>query len=169
MQMNTDVLRKGLVELLPRLRRYAYALTGAPADADDLVQTCVERILTKGVPSEVVLDRWTFRVCKNIWIDEYRALQRQKAYVEQTRTDQVESTGDEMISRAAITEVNKAMDQLSDDQRAALSLVALEGFTYAEAAETLEVPIGTIMSRIARARKSLANLISDDVFALANN
>ena len=168
--MNTDALRKGLVELLPRLRRYAYALTGAPADADDLVQSCVERILTKGVPPEVVLDRWTFRVCKNIWIDEYRALQRQKAYVEQTGIDHDEPTGDEvMMSRAAITEVNKAMEQLSDDQRAALSLVALEGFTYAEAAETLEVPIGTIMSRIARARKTLINLISDDVFALANN
>src|SRR5512139_1889653 len=71
--MKAEALRRALLELLPRLRRYAYALSGTRHDADDLLQATVERVLTKGVPEAAELDRWAFRVCRNIWIDEIRA------------------------------------------------------------------------------------------------
>ena len=71
--MNADALRRELLALLPRLRRYAYALTGVRHDADDLLQATLERLLVKGVPEAVEVDKWSFRVCRNMWIDEIRA------------------------------------------------------------------------------------------------
>ncbi len=155
--MKTDALRQGIVELLPRLRRYAYALTGARADADDLLQATVERVLKKGAPDDVNLGKWAFRVCKNIWIDEIRSRKVRGAAVESGKIGGEEKVDGErmMMDKIAFNEVNKAMGALPDEQRAALSLVALEGFSYAEAAQALDAPIGTIMSRIARARKAL--------------
>ncbi len=161
--MKVDALRQGIVELLPRLRRYAYALTGARADADDLLQATVERLLNKGAPQEVNLDKWTFRVCKNIWIDEIRARNVRYLAAASGKVGGDERLDGERVimDQIAFSEVNDAMRQLPDEQRAALSLIALEGFTYAEAAETLNAPIGTIMSRISRARKALINILGE--------
>ena len=71
-----------LLELLPGLRRYAYSLCGTADDADDLCQSAVERILEKGVPEDVVLAKWAFRVCRNLWIDQYRATRTRELAVE---------------------------------------------------------------------------------------
>lgn len=167
--MKSDVLRQGIVELLPRLRRYAYALTGARADADDLLQTTVERLLEKGVPDDADLHRWAFRVCKNIWIDEIRArnVRVQAAVSGKIGGNELVDGEKTVMDKMAFSEVNEAMSKLPDEQRAALSLVALEGFSYAEAADALDAPIGTIMSRIARARKALAQSLSSETMALA--
>ena len=161
--MDKDALRQGLVEMLPRLRRYAYALTGAHADADDLLQTTIERILRKGAPDDANLDKWVFRICKNIWIDEIRARRVRVSAVEDGKIEFEENIDGEriVIGKISLLEANKAMDALPDEQRAALSLVALEGYSYADAAQVLDAPIGTIMSRIARARKAIIKSLGE--------
>lgn len=167
--MKSDALRQGIVDLLPRLRRFAYALTGARADADDLLQASVERLLKKGAPDDADLSKWAFRVCKNIWIDEIRArkVRVQAAVSGKVGGEEVIDGEHIMMSKMAFLEVNEAMGKLPDEQRAALSLVALEGFSYADAAEALDAPIGTVMSRIARARKALAQSLTPETMALA--
>ncbi|MCG3170017.1 MAG: ECF RNA polymerase sigma factor EcfG [Pseudomonadales bacterium] len=162
--MNADALRRELLALLPRLRRYAYALTGSRHDADDLLQSTVERMLSKGVAESVELDKWTFRVCRNIWIDEIRT-RKVRAAVPLEESGAAEHAFDgesAVMSTLALMEVRDAMDELPEEQRAALSLVVLEGLSYAQAAEVLETPIGTIMSRIARARAALASALQQE-------
>ncbi|NOX84333.1 MAG: RNA polymerase sigma factor [Alphaproteobacteria bacterium] len=163
MSMNRDALRREIVELLPRLRRYAYALTGARADADDLLQATVERVLTRGTPEDVALIKWSFRVCKNIWIDEIRARRvRVTAAASGKITEEEKVDGERVImGKLAFVEVNIAMSKLPDDQRAVLSLVALDGCSYKQAAEILQTPIGTVMSRLARARRAIAVLLDE--------
>ncbi|MEZ5894079.1 MAG: sigma-70 family RNA polymerase sigma factor [Parvularculaceae bacterium] len=162
MPMEADALRQEILELLPRLRRYAYALTGARADADDLLQATVERLLQRGAPADADIQRWAFRICKNIWIDEIRARAvRTTAASTGKAGGETQVDGERVVmNRIAVAEVNEAMAALPDEQRAAISLVALEGMSYAEAAEVLGTPIGTIMSRIARARKALGEKLS---------
>ena len=167
--MKTDALRQGIVELLPRLRRFAYSLTGTRADADDLLQATVERLLERRAPEDVDLARWSFRVCRNIWIDEIRS---RKVRVNAAASGKI--GGDETVDgvktamdKMAFSEVNQAMDRLPDEQRAALALVALEGYSYAEAAEALDAPIGTIMSRIARARAALVEALKPETIHAA--
>jgi len=159
--MNADALRRELLGLLPRLRRYAYALTGARHDADDLLQSTLERLLVKGVPEAVEVDKWAFRVCRNMWIDEIRA-RRVRSAVALEESGAMEQTFDgenALMSKLALAEIGDAMDELPEEQRAALSLVVLEGLSYAQAADVLETPIGTIMSRIARARAALSKAL----------
>ena len=159
--MNADALRRKLLELLPRLRRYAHALTGVRHDADDLLQATLERLLTKGVPEAVEVDRWAFRVCRNMWIDEIRARRVRSAIpLEESGAREQTFDGENVLmNKLALTEISDAMDRLPEEQRAALSLVVLEGLSYAQAAEVLETPVGTIMSRIARARAGLSKAL----------
>lgn len=168
--MKSSALRQAIVELLPRLRRFAFALTGTRADADDLLQATVVRLLEKGVPEGVDLSRWSFRVCKNIWIDEIRSRNVRTLAAVSGKTGGENSVDGEktVMDKIAFTEVTNAMSKLPDEQRAALSLVALEGFSYAEAADALDAPIGTIMSRIARARKSLVQALNPETIEIAS-
>jgi RNA polymerase sigma factor (sigma-70 family) len=143
---------------LTGLRKFCFALTGTAADADDLLQNTVERILVKGMPEEANATKWAYRVCKNAWIDEIRSRDVRRKYpqlVADDDTDYSPSAEDSASNERQVSAVGEAMDKLPKDQRLALGLVAIDGKTYAEAAEILEVPTGTIMSRIARARKTL--------------
>lgn len=162
MPRTADALRQDIVEALPRLRRFAYSLTGARHDADDLLQATVERLLERGVPKDASVPKWAFRVCRNIWIDEMRSRRvRRNAAASGKVGGESEVDGERIVmDRVTFAQVNKAMAALPDEQRAALSLVALEGLSYAEAAETLGAPIGTIMSRIARARRALSDALN---------
>ncbi len=155
-------LREEIVVRLPKLRRFSYALTGAAHAADDLMQSTVERLLSKGVPEDADLTRWMFRVCKNIWIDEIRAQRVRGPQTDPEELDKVARFDGERaaLSRIALNQVNAAMDQLPDDQRTVLSLIAMEGYSYKDAAEILEIPIGTVMSRLARARRAVADMVS---------
>jgi RNA polymerase sigma-70 factor (ECF subfamily) len=148
---------------LPRLRRFAYSLTGTPHDADDLMQGTVERILSRDVPSDVNMVKWMYRVCRNLWIDEVRSRKVRHLAVERGDVTPPASVEGQRVvmDRLTLVDVNHAMDQLPDTQRAVLSLVAVEGLSYAETAETLEIPVGTVMSRVARARKALSESFSD--------
>ena len=146
-----------LLEVLPNIRRFAASLTGNLADADDLLQTTVERLLSKGLPDNAELLPWCLRVCRNLWIDEVRA---RKVRSDATREpalqgEQVLQGEDQVLGEMTLAEVQEVLLSMTEDQRAVLELVAVEGYSYKEAAAVLEVPIGTVMSRLARARTTL--------------
>lgn len=149
--------REFLLAELGSLRRFCRSLSGSAADADDLLQMTVERILEKGMPADADAVKWAYRVCKNAWIDELRSRDVRQRYPQLMAWDNdeapsaEETAGHERDLEALTAELAK----LAPEQRLALTLVAVEGKSYAEAAEILEVPMGTIMSRIARARAQL--------------
>ena len=111
------------------------------------------------MPPATPAAKWMFRVCKNIWIDElrYREVRRRLSDQVASETRHNPTVEEEAFGALNIRLVLKAMDTLPEEQRATLSLVAIEGKSYAEASEILEVPAGTIMSRVARARRALAD------------
>lgn len=151
-------MREAMLQALPGLRRFARSLTGSLHDADDLLQATVERVLTRPLPREVHIDRWMFRVCKNLWIDELRArdVRRTAARRMEHAAEPAVSGEDVAVGELTLREVDRAMAALPEEQRAVLALVAVEGMAYKEAAAVLEVPVGTVMSRLARARAALA-------------
>jgi len=154
-----EPIRRRIVELLPRLRRLARALARDPADADDLVQTTVERALARAgqwAPG-TRLDSWTFRIMKNAWIDEARARSRRgKVFAAEETGEMVGfDGGGAMQARLEAAEVERAMAALPQDQRLAVALVLVEGLSYKEAADVLEIPQGTLTSRLVRGRTAL--------------
>lgn len=158
-------MKDELTELVPSLRKFAYSLTGSIHDADDLLQNTLERLLSKPIPEQVTLMAWAFRVCRNCWIDEYRAKKVRVnandtlSYEAQSANDHVDI--DETITHSiTLKQVSSAMDELPCEQRETLSLVAVQGMSYADASEVLQVPAGTIMSRLARARTKISNLLN---------
>jgi RNA polymerase sigma-70 factor (ECF subfamily) len=154
-----DGLHRQIVALLPRLRRLARVLARDSADADDLVQATVERALVhqgQWRPG-TRLDSWMFRIMKNAWIDESRSRSRRgKVFAPEEHGDAVGSDGaGAMEARLAAGEVERAMAKLPDEQRLAVALVLVDGLSYKEAAEVLEVPQGTLTSRLVRGRMAL--------------
>lgn len=154
--------RRELLEILPQVRRFALSLTGNPADGDDLLQATVERLLERGLPDSAGLVPWSIRVCRNLWIDELRAHKvRRKAATLPELTEAAVSGESIALGELALREADRAMAGLPEEQRAVLALVAIEGLSYREAAEVLDVPIGTVMSRLARARAALADRLAE--------
>ena len=147
-----------LITVLPRLRRFARGLSGSVTDADDLVQAACERALARQHQFQegTRFDSWMFRIVQTIWIDQVRSRDVRK---EDGDTAQDRLGSNEPVrrveARLALDEVRRALDCLPPDQRTALLLVTVEGLSYKEAAETVQVPVGTIMSRLARARIAL--------------
>ena len=153
-----DGRRTELLEILPNIRRFAVSLTGNLADGDDLLQSTVVRLLERGLPEEAALLPWAMKVCRNLWIDEIRGRKvRLAASDDPALTDkQVVSGEQEMLASLSLREVNATLQGMPAEQRAVLELVAAEGYSYKEAAGILEIPIGTVMSRLAWARAALA-------------
>jgi RNA polymerase sigma-70 factor (ECF subfamily) len=152
-----------LLDFLPNLRRFAISLCRARDVADDLVQAACERALASEdsfVPG-TRFDAWMFRILRNLWIDQLRR-QRTAGPAEDISTRQ-DIPGDDGVrtveAKSELGAVALAIDQLSDEQREVLILVCVEDLSYADAAELLDVPIGTVMSRLARARANLAGRI----------
>lgn len=159
--------KRELLATIPRLRRFCYALTGSMTDADDLLQMSLERALEKwqGFEPGTEMLRWLFRVSRNIWIDEVRSSKRKGVSESFDELEEFEtpSTGDDIIVNSlAMDQVASAMEALPATHRSVLNLVAVDGCSYKEAAEILDLPIGTVMSRLARARKHLADLLKFD-------
>jgi len=154
-----DSIRRQIVEFLPRLRRLARALARDPADADDLVQLTVERALARGAQWSpgTRLDSWMFKIMKNAWIDETRARSRQGRIFVGDEAGQAVGFdgGGAMQARLEAAEVERAMARLPQDQRLAVALVLVEGLSYKEAARLLEIPEGTLTSRLVRGRAAL--------------
>jgi RNA polymerase sigma-70 factor, ECF subfamily len=147
-----------LIAVLPRLRRFARGLTGSTVEADDLVQAACERALARRHQFQegTRFDSWMFRIVQTIWIDQIRAREVRKSDGD-IGEDRLGS--DEPVrrveARLTLAEVRRAVERLPPDQRAALMLVTVDGLSYKEAAEVVKVPVGTIMSRLARARIAL--------------
>jgi len=149
--------------MLPRLRRFAYGLTGSVDRGDDLVQSACERALERLHQWEpgTRLDSWMFRIMKNLWLDDTRAAWRREVVTSSEVLEAVRG-GDAEAETAARLELGSVLDHISrlpDAQRTVLLLVSVEGLSYKEAAAILEVPVGTVMSRLARARLTLGRAI----------
>ena len=160
--MVSDV-RQEMVALLPRLRRFAYAQTGSREAADDLVQAACERALDRldQFAPGTRLDSWMFRIMQTIWIDRMRyASRRPRASAEVMDTLPFDARiHEQAVARAELAIVRAEVAKLPEEQRIALALVAIDGRSYQEAADTLGVPIGTIMSRLSRARRKLVEAL----------
>ncbi|WP_143871073.1 RNA polymerase sigma factor [Catenovulum sediminis] len=157
-------MKQQITKLVPQLRRFAFALTGSADDADDLLQNTIERLLRQAPDAQDEdLTKWAFRVCKNLWIDEYRSrkVRSQAAANPELSANQAVDGERAMQGEIALQQVNSAMAQLPDEQRSIISLIALEGLSYKEAAAALELPIGTVMSRLARARVALSEFLKN--------
>lgn len=157
MSSSANEISDGIVELLPRLRRFARSLSRNQHDADDLVQSVVERAWRNvdQLKPGANLGSWMFGIMKNAWIDDRRAHKRrgEVALPEDSGEHPAVTPGD---ANAALWSVSEAMTKLPEEQRLAVALVLVEGMSYKEASELLEIPIGTLTSRLARGRTALA-------------
>ena len=162
MPLTNTPLQLEIAGLLPRLRRFARAVTHHREDADDLVQIAVERALirTEQWEAGTRLDSWIFRIMKNAWIDEIRGRTRRDRLFAPEEAG--ENVGDDFAeAHQQRIAIQKAMSMLSEDHRLVIGLVLVDGLPYKEAAEVLEIPMGTLTSRLARAREALQELLSD--------
>lgn len=159
-----DAFAHGLIELLPRLRRFALSLTRHGEEADDLVQTACERALRSRSQWQegTRLDAWMFRIIRNLWIDQVRArASRGPSDPLDAVPEPAGEDGREVVeSRLTLSAVETAMAALTPEFRDVLVLVCVEGLSYREAADRLDIPIGTVMSRLARARLALSERIT---------
>ncbi|MFC0252084.1 sigma-70 family RNA polymerase sigma factor [Massilia consociata] len=156
------MLATDIASLLPRMRRFARAITFHREDADDLVQVAMERALGRSeqwTPG-TRLDSWMFRIMKNAWIDEVRSrARRADLFVPEEAGEHV---GDDSAhAHQQRLAIQKAVAMLSEEHRLVVGLVLIDGMAYKEASEALEIPIGTLTSRLARAREALQQLLSD--------
>jgi RNA polymerase sigma-70 factor, ECF subfamily len=153
-------VRNQIIVLLPRLRRFARGLSSSVDEAEDLVQGACERAL-RGIDSWQPSGRfesWMFRILRNLWIDELRR-RRTERIVDNpdAGSDLPGEDGRRTVEgRLELAKVRTAMARLPEQQREVLALVCIEDLSYRDAASVLEVPIGTVMSRLARARQALA-------------
>ena len=156
-------LHAQLIELLPRLRRFARALARNAADADDLVQLALERALSRAgqMRADASLAGWMFGILRNAWIDELRTRARRARLL--APADAVEEVGDASQSgeHAELLSVQEALARLPEEQRSAVALVLIEGLSYKEAAHVMQVPIGTLTSRLARGRETLQQMLGE--------
>lgn len=155
----SNLQQQALMGELAGLKRFCVSLTSDLADAEDLLQLTVERLLTRGMPDDAHVAKWSYRVCRNLWLDELRSRDVRQRYSQ----GEVAANSDLGVQREAgndrleLERASLAMAQLPEEQRSALLLVAVEGRSYAEAAEIMDIPLGTVMSRVARARRQLAD------------
>jgi RNA polymerase sigma factor (sigma-70 family) len=159
-----DEFQTGLVDLLPRLRRFTRTLVRDTAQADDVVQMAVERALRARHQWQrgTRLDSWLYRIIRNVWIDEMRARGR-RAKVFAPEVDGFAVGADPhpaLEARITMGRVYEAMQRLPEEQREAIALVLVEGLGYAEAADVLGIPVGTLTSRLLRGRAALARMLA---------
>ena len=160
--MRTADLNEELVTLLPRLRRFARALTRNVHDADDLVQLAIERALARKDQwkRDSPLVTWVFGILRNAWIDELRSRARaQRMFAAAPAGQDVGDSG--QSDQAELLCVQDALARLPEEQRLAVALVLIEGLSYKEAAHVMDVPIGTLTSRLARGREILQALLGE--------
>jgi RNA polymerase sigma-70 factor (ECF subfamily) len=161
------LLRQTLPSVLPRLRRFARTLTRHAHDADDLAQIALERALLRAAqwraPAagataeqiEAAVRSWMFGIVKNAWIDGIRSRKRERAVIRGDDGIDEIADGSHMAAEDRLS-IAAAMQRLPEEQRLAVSLVLIEGLSYQEAADIMEVPVGTLTSRLSRGREALA-------------
>lgn len=157
-------LKREMIALLPRLRRFARTLTRSVPEADDLVQEACLRALSRADqwdPAQPA-DRWLFRITRNIWISEIRKrnvrIGEGQVPAEDSNELVTQETGEAGVAAA---ELRGHIAALPSELASVLLTVSVEGYSYAEAAELFDIPVGTVMSRIHRARKTLGKRIAE--------
>lgn len=155
----SEEFKAALVALLPRLRRFCASLAGGIDAGDDLLQATVERALSRAQQWQTGtrLDSWLFRIAQNLAIDQARS---RKTRGHQVDVDELEGRigedGREIVEqRSDLAAARRAMAALPEEQRMVMALVVLDGRSYRETAECLDIPIGSVMSRLARARAAV--------------
>ena len=154
---------RDLAQLLPRLRRFAHSLSRNGADADDLAQSTIERALRAREQWQpgTRLDSWLYRIMRNLWIDTARARARKEKH--EAPEDDAHSVGedprDAIDASIELKRAMAAMERLPDEQREVVALILVEGFGYREVSEMLDLPIGTVSSRLVRGRIALLEML----------
>lgn len=164
-KLAADQFKSELLLLLPRLKRYAMILTQSDADADDLLQDSCTKMLAgwQSYDNSRPLDRWCFTILRNCWMSEQRR-RKTRHYSGQMPIEEAYELSDGQDGDEALfaRQVNGMVANLPTELSSTLLLVCLEGYSYQEAADMMDVPIGTIMSRIYRARRILSDHLKDD-------
>lgn len=154
-----------MIALLPRLRRFARGLTGSEEEADDLVQAACERAIQRIGQWQpgTRLDSWMFRIMQNLWIDAIRMGKLRGSHLSIVDPESQQAPGMDgeqaTMNRLTLEAVRRGVQRLPPDQRSVLLLVCVEGSSYKEAADTLGIPVGTVMSRLSRARLALNRMV----------
>lgn len=154
-----------MLALLPRLRRFAAGLARNPADGDDLCQAAVLRALDRREQWQpgTRLDSWMMTMMRNIWIDEQRArTRRSETFVAEDAGLGVGGGGGQEET-VELNVIDRALRTLPDEQREAVLLVMVEGYSYKEAAEIVGCPVGTLNSRLVRGRDALLARLGDGI------
>ncbi|MDF8331981.1 RNA polymerase sigma factor [Novosphingobium cyanobacteriorum] len=152
-----DSFSSALLGLLPRLRRFACGLSRDRVEADDLCQTTLERALRNRDKWQdgTRLDSWIYKMMRNIWIDEVRARNRRgQTFMEEEMGVAIGADGGQEAG-ATLGDIDRALATLPEEQREAVILVMVEGYSYKEAAEIVGCPVGTLNSRLVRGRDAL--------------
>lgn len=156
-----------ITQHIPRLRRYARALTGDRNAADDLVQDTLERALSRFQLWRQGSDlrAWLFTIMHNIFVNQARSRMRHPhEALDESAADALHTQDPDW---AELRGIDDALSRLPGEQRAVLLLVGLEQFTYDEAARVLDIPLGTVMSRLSRGRERLRLILAGDPRAVA--
>lgn len=153
----------GVLALLPRLRRFAAGLARDPAEGDDLCQATLARALDRRALWQpgTRLDSWMYRIMRNVWIDEQRSRKRRSETFVAEEAGALVGSGGGQEERVALGDVDRALRLLPDEQREAVLLVMVEGYSYKEAAEIVGCPVGTLNSRLVRGRDALLAKLGD--------
>ena len=153
-------MTSGIEENIPSLRRYAWSLLRNKSDADDLVQDCLVRALDRmdSLRQDGDLRAWLFTIMHNIFASRWRRVRnRARLLAEYTEPESIIAAPQH--ASAEMRDVLRGLDTLPDEQREVILLVAVEGFQYDEVASMLGIPIGTVMSRLSRARDRLSQFV----------
>lgn len=148
---------------VPRLRRYAHALLHHPDDADDLVQATLEHAWTKSShwPQVTDMRAWLFTLMHNLYIDQIRRPKLTLVELDDKAINTVVAEGSAQEARANLLDLEAALARLPTEQKEVILLVALEDMSYAQVANALGIPQGTVMSRLSRGRERLRELMDD--------
>jgi len=156
--------RAELISLLPRLRRFAHGLTHDSHLADDLVQAACLKALERWHQWQpgTSLASWMFRIVQTTWLDDHRARQRQKTEALDDEMPDLPGEDGRVVleQRSQARHLRQLIEQLPDDQRVVLMMVTVEGFSYKDTADALGIPLGTVMSRLSRARIRLTDALN---------
>jgi RNA polymerase sigma-70 factor (ECF subfamily) len=159
-----EALRQEIVGFLPRMRRFARSLARDPDRADDLVQAACQRALERlsQVREGTRLDSWLYRIIYTRWIDKLRRGKTRSANLMLLTGEDLQAAANAKTANdlATALDIKSALEKLPAEHHAAIALVSVEGYSYEEAASVLEVPVGTVASRVARARMMLGRLMA---------
>ena len=163
---SADTFENQILSLVPSLRRYSRSLAKSDSDGEDLLQDCVEKVLVRrGQWRGVNLRAWAFTIMTNLYRDRHRRFtQHPSVEFNDTLGLMAEDVSGDPLQK---TRLQNALNALSPDHRSVLMLVVIEGYGYQDVADMLAIPIGTVMSRLSRARRQMAvHLAENNIVAL---